>query len=171
MTAAATMIVRGVVEAGEVSQVALRVGAEAKASSRPAGELVLALDGGGRLTVDVGDDTEIVDGGDVQTERGAWGELRARPAAQGLPREVVQPFIEVELRRVTLAPGACIAVWGEITEHGFAADGGPRTAPTQVPRACAPACWPPAPRPSNSCSASSRRAARRRRPRPRPRRA
>jgi len=121
----------GVVEAGEVSHASLRVGPDVKAAATPSGQLVLALDGGGRLTVEIASSTEIQ--GSPHTQRGVWSELREQPAAAGLPRDAVQPFTEVELGRITLAQGSRVVVWGEVTERGFAADGGLRSAPSQPP--------------------------------------
>lgn len=66
--------------------------------------------------------------GDTTRVRLAWRELAER---FGLALSTIPPFTEVTLELVELAPGMRVDVAGEVTEHGFAADGGPRDAPSR----------------------------------------
>ncbi|MBX3220642.1 MAG: hypothetical protein KF795_08995 [Labilithrix sp.] len=96
--------------------------------------LVLELEDGSDLSVDIASRQPRLTGFEKRA-RGAWSTILEVPAAAAYERDIVPPFTEVELVWIEVAAGDDVVVGGSVSEEAFAADGGPRAAPTTRPSA------------------------------------
>lgn len=129
------VFVRGKVRSG-VASVAWLHGVTKTPVFRRGGEprLVLELEDGAELSVDIASGQPTLTGRERRA-RGAWSTIHELPAAAAYERDVASPFTEVELVWIEVAAGDDVVVGGSVSEEAFAADGGPRAAPTTRPSA------------------------------------
>ena len=98
------------------------------------GEVDVDLVDGGTVTIEVPASGLVLVGATASILKGAWSELRDRPEAAGLVRNVIAPFTDAELHVVSAEPTDPIEVYGTVYEWAFEeVEATVRTAPTRHP--------------------------------------
>lgn len=81
------------------------------------GEFELDLAGGGAVAVEAPAEGLAIVGRTASIVQGPWGELRDRPEAAGLVRNVVPPYTEVELHVTSVEEHDPIEVYGTVEKE------------------------------------------------------